>query len=76
MENSFVIDENKRCYLNGQELNKVVNVDIKNINAIKSTEVTITVDVDSIDVKYKARKGRQYASIQHEKNQRDCRNAC
>lgn len=53
MEHTFVIDENKRCYLNGQELKNVLNVDIKNINAVESTEVVITVDVKSVDVKYK-----------------------
>lgn len=53
MENSFIIDENKRCFLNGQELKNVVNVDIKNINAIETTEVVITAVVKSIDVKYR-----------------------
>lgn len=53
MENSFIIDENKRCFLNGQELTNVTNVDIKNINALDITEVVITVAVKSIDVKYK-----------------------
>lgn len=53
MENSFIIDENKKCFLNGQELTNVINVDIKNINALDRTEVVITVAVKSIDVKYK-----------------------
>lgn len=53
MENSFIIDENKKCFLNGQELTNVINVDIKNINALDITEVVITVAVKSIDVKYK-----------------------
>jgi hypothetical protein len=53
MENSFIIDENKKCFLNGQELTNVTNVDIKNINALDITEVVITVAVKSIDVKYK-----------------------
>lgn len=53
VENSFVIDENKRCFLNGQELKNVVNVDIKNINAIETTEVVITIDVRSVDIRYK-----------------------
>lgn len=52
-ENSFIIDENKKCFLNGQELTNVTNVDIKNINALDITEVVITVAVKSIDVKYK-----------------------
>ena len=54
MENSFIIDENKRCFLNGQELTNVTNVDIKNINALDITEVVITVAVKNIDVKYKS----------------------
>lgn len=53
MENSFIIDENKKCFLNGQELTNVINVDIKNINALDITEVVITVAVKSIDVKHK-----------------------
>ena len=52
MKDSFVIDENKKCFLNGQELKNVTSVDIKNINATQRTEITITVDVSSIDVKY------------------------
>lgn len=54
MESSFVIDENKRCFLNGQELTTVTNVDIKNINALDTTEVVLTVAVKNIDVKYKS----------------------
>lgn len=54
MKNSFVIDENKNCFLNGQKLENVLNVDIKNINAIETPEVTITVAVKSVDVKYKS----------------------
>lgn len=55
MESSFVIDENKRCFLNGQELTNVTNVDINNINAIDTTEIVITVAVKRIDVKYTVR---------------------
>lgn len=54
MESSFVIDENKRCFLNGQELTTVTNVDIKNINALDTTEVVLTVAVKNIDVKYRS----------------------
>lgn len=50
---SFVIDENKHCFLNGQELRNVINVDIKNINATEMTEVVLTVLVKSVDVKYR-----------------------
>lgn len=54
METTFVIDESKNCFLNGQKLKNVVNVDIKNINAIETTEVVITVTVKSVDVKYRS----------------------
>lgn len=53
MDTSFVIDENKHCFLNGQELRNVINADIKNINATEMTEVVLTVLVKSVDVKYK-----------------------
>ena len=55
MENSFVIDENKKCFLNGQEIKNVINVDIKSINATTTTEVILTIDVNSVDVKYKSK---------------------
>ncbi len=55
MESTFVIDENKKCFLNGQELNNVINVDINNISATTKTEVVITVGVNSVDIKYKSR---------------------
>lgn len=53
MGNSFLIDNQKKCYLNGQELKDVLNVDLKNINAMNDMEVTITLHVDNIDVKFK-----------------------
>ena len=52
-ENIFVVDESKRVFLNGYEIEKVLNVEIKNINPLENPEVTITVAVDEIDVKYK-----------------------
>lgn len=55
MKNSFVIDENKKCFLNGQEIKNVINVDIKSINATTTTEVILTIDVNSVDVKYKSK---------------------
>ncbi len=55
MENSFVIDESKKCFLNGQEIKNVINVDIKSINATTTTEVILTIDVNSVDVKYKSK---------------------
>lgn len=53
MINSFTIDENKQCYLNGQEIKNVLNIDIQNINATEFTEVVLTILVDSVNVKYK-----------------------
>ncbi len=55
MKNSFVIDESKKCFLNGQEIKNVINVDIKSINATTTTEVILTIDVNSVDVKYKSK---------------------
>ena len=52
-ENIFVVDESKRVFLNGYEIEKVLNVEIKNINPLEKPEVTMTVSVDEIDVKYK-----------------------
>ncbi len=53
MEHNFIIDENRKCYINGQEIENVFNVDIKNISATGTITVILTVDVDSVDVKYK-----------------------
>lgn len=52
-KNIFVVDELKRVFLNGREIEKVLNVEIKNINPLEDPEVTITVAADEIDVKYK-----------------------
>lgn len=54
MEHNFIIDENRKCYINGQEIENVFNVDIKNISATGIITVLLTVDVDSVDVKYKS----------------------
>ena len=53
MKDSFVIDENQRCFLNGVAIDNVLKVDIKNINPIEKAEVVLTVSVDEIDIKHK-----------------------